>query len=294
MTGSTFSKSGGTVSGSAKPFRCAHRSSAGFCAGMLLIALLNNSPAPSAPLPSLSFRQSAGPAIQPPRTLSVQDETQAIGRLSALGVPVEKDAAGKAYSIEALKGEMSDEALRLLPALPGLEWLEISGGKVTAGGLASLKGCRALKRLYVHDLEMGDDVLAFLSDLTRLESLSLQRTRVTGRFLRFLSSSGPLSVLNLTGNKIEEKELSTAAKLKNLEVFALERTGVTGTGLALLKGMPKLNVLNISHCSVTNADLELFVTMPNLRIVHAHGCGFDRKAADDVTERLPMLAIFTQ
>jgi internalin A len=224
----------------------------------------------------------------------VEAESKTVERLSILGVAVERDAAGRAYSIEENHGEMSDEVLRILPSFERMEWLEVSGGKVTPAGLAHLKGCRSLKRLYLHDLSLTDEALSFLADLTSLESLSLQRTNLNGDFLRYLSPAGPLSVLNLSGNRIVEKNLSLVARFKGLEVLALERTGVTGSGLALLKQMPKLNVLNISHCPVSDRDLELFVSMPNLRIVHAHGCSFEDTAMESIKDRLPMLAIFTQ
>ena len=83
-----------------------------------------------------------------------QPEQQAIQALTKLGIPLQRDSKGVVRWIEATKGEFSDEAMRYLAQLPGLEWLEIGEGSVTAAGTAQLKGCTALKRLYLHDIRL--------------------------------------------------------------------------------------------------------------------------------------------
>ena len=71
---------------------------------------------------------------------------------------------------------------------------------VTSSGIANLKDCSSLRRLYVHDVNLSGDALPWLSGLKKLEALSLQRTGIDGAILKNLKSPD-LVVLNLSGDK---------------------------------------------------------------------------------------------
>jgi hypothetical protein len=219
-------------------------------------------------------RRNAAEAVEPssqPRT----DDAASIAALTKMGVPLQRDANGRVRWIEAVKGELSDQAMHHLPGLPQLEWLEIGHGNVTALGMS-----------------LGNDPLAWLSHLTRLEALSLQRLGITGRVLRNLKAAETLAVLNLSDSNVTDADLAEVARLKGLEVLALKNTKITGAGLAHLKGMAKLNVMNLADCAVGDADLEPFMSMPNLRIVYAVGSKISEAAVKDYGQKLPMLSIF--
>ena len=231
------------------------------------------------------------PAAFDRATPDVQDEKLTVEALAKLGVPLGYDPGGRVRWIEAAGGELSDEALRALPGLPVLEWLEVGSGKITAAGLAHLKDCSALRRLYIHDVSLGTDSLSWLAAL-RLEALSLQRTGLVGASLKQLKSTGTLTVLNLSGNQITDEDLSVVAQYKNLEVLALQDTRITGNGLARLKDMARLNVVNVVNCRIVDADLKHLLTLTNLRILQAAGCNLGDKAVKELTDKLPMLAVF--
>ncbi len=212
--------------------------------------------------------------------------------LRKLGTPLHKDSEGFVRWIEAADGQLSDPAMRLLPGLSKLEWLEIGGGKVTPSGVANLKQCTALKRLYIHDIKLDGDSLDWLANLMHLEALSLQRTGITGKFLINLKANETLTVLNLSGNPIVNDDLVEIAGLKNLEVLALANTKINAGGMARLEGMKRLNELNLTNCPVSNDDVYSFLTMPNLRIVYAEGCNIGDMEIMDIKNKFPMLAIF--
>jgi hypothetical protein len=219
------------------------------------------------------------------------DEDRAVAALAKLNVPLGRDSEGRVRWLEAPNGELSDEALPYLAGLPLLEWLELGGGKATITGIESLKSCKALKRLYLHDVDLSKDSLVWIADL-RLEALSLQRTAIGGSALKQLRDAGSLTVLNLSENPITDEDLEQVARFKNLEVLALQNTTVTGAGLAKLEKMARLNVLNLVNCRIVDADLSHLLSMPNLRIVHAAGCELSDQAVKDITAKLQMLAIF--
>jgi hypothetical protein len=220
------------------------------------------------------------------------DEMQAAVALAKMGVPVQQDPSGHVRWIEAADGELSDEALALMPRLPYLEWLEIGGGKVTQSGVKHLKDCPSLRRLFVRDINLGGDDLTWLSSLSHLEALSLARTHIDGKPLKNISAVETLTVLNLSGNKITNDDMDQVARLKYLEVLALADTDISGAGVAKLEGMVRLNELNLMNCQVLDDDIPSFLSMPNLRIVYARGCNISDIAIAQVVSKFPMLAIF--
>jgi internalin A len=221
-----------------------------------------------------------------------KEESEAAASLTKLGVPLQRDPRGIVRWIEATKKEFADDAMQYLPALSGLEWLEIGGGKVSPAGTEYLKNCRSLRRLYIHDIDLSGDELAWLSGLTKLEALSLQHTGINGKALKNLAAFDTLAVLNLSGNDIADGDIGPVAQMKRLEVLALADTKITGAGIAKLEGMSSLNELNLMNCHIQDGDLEYFLSMRNLRIVYAKDCNLSDMAVQNIVMRFPMLAIF--
>jgi Leucine-rich repeat (LRR) protein len=244
-------------------------------------------------LAGMGSAHSIHPGSEPvARTSISKEESQAAEALTKLGVPLQKDQKGVVRWIEATNKELTDQAMVYLPLLSRLEWLEIGGGKISPSGMEKLKGCKELRRLYIHDVDLAGDELAWLSGLSKLEALSLQRTGINGRILKHLASSESLEVLNLSGDDIADGDMEAIARLKRLDVLSIADTKITGTGIAKLEGMAGLNELNISNCNISDADLEYFLTMPNLRIVYARNCNLSSMAIQTIVARFPMLAIF--
>ena len=88
----------------------------------------------------LSFLAGHGQASNQPELTGA--EKKSIEELTRRGVPLQADPQGRIRWIEAPHGELSDKALRFLPGLQHLEWLEIGGGAVTAAGLAHRRAGR--------------------------------------------------------------------------------------------------------------------------------------------------------
>ncbi len=257
---------------------------------VLALVICGQSSASLAPFPTA--RQSTGlDTTKSGGQVRKVTASEAAVALTKLGVPMTLDPTGKVRWIEAANGELTDEAMQYLVSLPYLEWLEIGGGKITVAGMSRLKGCVALRRLYIHDIDLTKDSLAWITDL-KLEALSQQRTDVNAAGLKQLKAASALTVLNLSENGVTDTDMDTIARFTNLEVLALQDTKITGAGLAQLTEMKRLNVLNLKNCRIVDADVSCFIRMPNLRIVHAAGCGISDQAVKEITISLPMLAIF--
>jgi len=136
----------------------------------------------------------AGCAANPPAS-SVSDpsanhvvqgaltEDQVIAEITALGGTVTKDPNSPGNPVIQITFRdvpgVTDAALRHLPALKHLQYLDLANTQVTDGGLTYIKQLSELTNLELQDTQVSDAGLPNLLALTKLKLLGLQRTKVT-------------------------------------------------------------------------------------------------------------------
>jgi len=114
---------------------------------------------------------------------------------------------------------MTDDGLKLLPALGQVVSLNLRDTRITGAGLVNLKKLKGLRRLH------------------------LERTRVDDAGIAHLASLTQLQYLNLYGTGIGDKGLTHLEGLKNLKQIYLWQTKVTAAGAKrLLKALPDLRL----------------------------------------------------
>jgi hypothetical protein len=137
----------------------------------------------------------------------------------------------------------TDAALVPVTRFAQLQWLSVTGSKVSDDGLAQLEG------------------------MTSLSRLDLDYTQITDAGLPHLKGLRNLSVLNLSGTRVTDAGLTHLMGLRNLAELDLAGTQMTDAGLAQLKALRLLSVLNVVNTKVTDTGLsELRRAMPGLRI----------------------------
>ena len=77
------------------------------------------------------------------------------------------------------QSRITDAGLVHLSGMTRLEWLDLTGCKITGRGLASLKKMKQLKRLCLGWTQVDDSGLEVIAGFPKLESLELHQTRVT-------------------------------------------------------------------------------------------------------------------
>ncbi len=230
---------------------------------------------------------------QVPPAPAAPEDPEAVKALVALGVTIEQNDQGQVKSVVATKGQMTDQAFALLGGLPGLEKLEIRGGKVTSKGLVHLKNLHGLQRLYLCDVSLDDEALKHLAGLTNLVCLSLEKTGITGTGLAYLKNLRNLEVLNLADNPIDDKAMAHLQALSRLDTITLRNTHVTGDGLIHLKGLERLRVLNLKECKeVTDESLEHLRDLKELRMLYVWGTQVSDEGAKKLKRQIPGLAVF--
>ena len=167
------------------------------------------------------------------------DETVATGLLRPLFFP-------KIVKVNLQGTEATDDDLKLIGRLSGLDSLNLSQTKIGAGSLAPLGGLRSLRLLSLADTGIGDDDLAHVGRLTGLVSLDLSGTAVGDAGLEHLRSLSALIALSIHGSK------------------------VTGAGLEHLCGLPAPYSLSLDEGQITPAAVGSLQRMPGLGRVFVH------------------------
>ena len=194
-------------------------------------------------------------------------QQEAIRKLVALGVMLERDDDGNATSVRihpgtSLKGleqlaflphlktlglpvtDATDADLVPLRQVPWLEELILSGNPaITDAGLKNLEGSGELKALYLSDLPIDGSGFASWSRLRKLEVLNLAYTKVNEANLVHLAGMTNLRVVDVSGTQVSDAGLEYIRGLKNLEVLFVMGARVTPEGAAELnKLLPGVNV----------------------------------------------------
>ena len=198
------------------------------------------------------------------------EHLEEFGNLRAVGLRSAEVADGTMPHVAALERlerlvlecNISDEGLKRLERLKGLEALTISAPSVTDAGAESLKHLTSLKELSIQGTKITDRGLESLANLPRLESLTLGGDHFTSEGLSRLNVK--LTSLMLLGWKqpISDADLEPLVRLRSLERLRMldeingPATDITDGGLKTLKKMPRLKEISFQSRYVTNAGIS--------------------------------------
>ena len=177
------------------------------------------------------------------------------GRIKALGGQLEFDKDGKLVGVDLASDRVSvtDADVPLLLKLPNLKRLKLSGGGITAAGVARISTIAGLTDLGLLDVQVDNAGLGQLARLTNLGSLSIRRS--------------PL---------LNDEGLKHLAQLPKLTNLGLLEVGITDKGVALLADLPHLRLLDLRGCSqISNAGLGRLRTMQTCGCIRLGGYQID-------------------
>ena len=157
-------------------------------------------------------------------TIQADDkEKAAVAAIESLGGSVRKMAANtddQEIQFYLSDQDVTDEALKHVPDVSNVVWLNLRGTKITDAGLVHLKA------------------------LTKLTRLHLEKTSITDVGLPHLAALTNLEYLNLYGTKVSDAGLEPLKGLKNLKKLYVWQTQVTQAGAKQLKEtLPGLEVV---------------------------------------------------
>jgi thiol-disulfide isomerase/thioredoxin len=181
-----------------------------------------------------------------------------VGKPREMGEPLEKiHGAAKAEQESARRliaklPEVERAAVKTIQKLGGkvargeenIITVNLTGAQVTDETLKELKGLKGLQQLKLTDTQVTDAGLKELKGLEELQILFLNKTQVTDAGLKELKGLKKLQRLGLTRTKVTDAGLKELKELKKLRFLFLSKTRVTEAGMDdLEKALPKLKIV---------------------------------------------------
>lgn len=201
----------------------------------------------------------------------------------------------KLKSLRLDDSRISDKGLRKLKedhVLDGLEFLVLSGTKITDAGLEHLDGLGNLKSLYLRDTQVTDRGLEQLSRLPRLEKLILSNTRVSDAGLTHLADLKDLWLLYLDNARITDRGVQQLTGLAKLSYLGLSGTAVTNAGLVHLAKLTKLEELGLGDCRVSDAGLQHLKGLTLLKTLYLNDTDVGPDGYAEIRRALPSCEIY--
>ena len=132
-----------------------------------------------------------------------------------------EEAFGEVTGVQLMRTAVTDDDLRLLAAVPTIEYVNLNSTQVTDAGLVHLRACPKLNMLQCDATPITDAGIAELTRHQNLASLSLSGTKITDAGLEHLAKLPKLKELWLRNTAITDagyKKLQAA--LPNCEIQA--------------------------------------------------------------------------
>ncbi|MBA4030878.1 MAG: hypothetical protein C0478_08305 [Planctomyces sp.] len=109
---------------------------------------------------------------------------------------------------------VTDEGLKHLARLPGLESIHLRNTRITSQGARHLSDIPTLRRIDLGYTDVDSDALPLLATLPNLESLSLIGTRITSSNFDRFAEMPSLRFLEIVANQIDTKGLAQFASTR--------------------------------------------------------------------------------
>ncbi|MDR3110748.1 MAG: hypothetical protein LBU65_13855 [Planctomycetaceae bacterium] len=160
----------------------------------------------------------------------------------------ELDVIGSIATLKRLnlaRTGLIDDSLIKLSTLKQIEWLDLSGNKLTFDSLPHLTTLSGtLQTLRLNDFKWGQRGLEPLKKFVNLRNLSLSRSVVSDTDSGAFIMLGKLESLTINNTNASDKVLEILGTLTTLRSLDLRETRVTNNGVkALQKKLPELNVV---------------------------------------------------
>jgi hypothetical protein len=162
---------------------------------------------------------------------------------------------------------VSEDGLKYLEHLTGLEKLDLSETDISDKGLVHLRTLKGLKKLNLGSTLIKGSGLAFLSDLDSMQELILRNNELGQTQLKYLPKLTNLIVLDIGRCQIKNDGLAKLKDLPKLWQLDLGKNAINDDGLKYLTGLTHLYALGLEETSVTVDCIRYLKQPPELGIV---------------------------
>ncbi|MCC9605828.1 hypothetical protein LOC68_20980 [Blastopirellula sp. JC732] len=146
----------------------------------------------------------------------------------------ELDPLGPTADLALGRTAVTDSGLEAIGKLPNLDWLDLTGTRVTSSGVMHLQTPK-LRDLGLGGTATTDAAMPTIAKLSNLAELDLSGTAITDAGLKSLASLDRLQILRLAVTRVTDAGLAELARCAQLSALDLRRTQTTPGGVAKIK-----------------------------------------------------------
>ena len=194
-------------------------------------------------------------------------EDAAVKAIEKAGGKITRDLTVPAKPVVGvlLPDTATDDHMKLLRTIPGLQKVEIPGGEVSNDGLRELLPLKKLKVLEMSHLRgVTDDGMGTLAKLTGLERLALNYTLVGSAGMKDVRKLKNLRELSLVGTRVTDLGVAHVVDLTELRSLDLGELHITDHALEEVKKLKKLETLSLNNTDVSDAGVKHLKGMESL------------------------------
>ncbi|MCA9248871.1 MAG: hypothetical protein KDA42_17210 [Planctomycetales bacterium] len=215
------------------------------------------------------------------------DDANAAFQLEQSGMQIQRNRAGQANSINSADANCDDAALARIARLPNLREVRLTGGRVSAQGLATLAVLDRLEIFSIEEMPLSDDGLNVLDAYSNLHWLGLSGTRVEGRALERLPNPEKLEVLHLARTPILSDSVALLARFENVTWLDLHGTAVDNQSVQRFVSLKKCNWLDLRETAIDDRAIDALAAMKQLEILDVRETGISSGGIARLRQALP-------
>jgi hypothetical protein len=189
--------------------------------------------------------------------------------------------------------DVTDKGMEMFGRLSNLEEVTIWRGEITDAGLAHLKECANLKKLWLEECKWFTDAgLAVVENFPLLEELQLSNGQFSAEGLTHLRPLVALRYVNFPGMMIADAELDILGSLPKLEMLFLDGDEITDAGVRHLGNLSQLKYLSLRSSAITDSGLEPLKRLSRLKHLTLSGsAGISEAAIRELRSAIPQCAV---
>ncbi len=168
--------------------------------------------------------------------------------------------------------------------------IDLSGNdRVTADGLAYLRGLSSLVELNLSNSSVTDDGLQHLGRLPRLTVLNLSHTSLTGSGFAQIHSLPALRSLYLDHSTLNSDYVFHLTRFEDLRTLTISHTLVNDLAMAHLATLPCLEYLAVESTNISDDAIDSLSQFQSLTTLRSRDSGLSKSGLSELKAKQPQI-----
>lgn len=195
------------------------------------------------------------------------------------------------FGISMKRMEITDDDLKYVARLTGLEHVELEGTDITSKGIFNIEPLKKLRFLGADKTLIKGDAMKSIGKHTTLVNLVIGHNSLDDECYKDLAGLKNVTNLQVDNTHLSNKGLDYIIKMPSLEVIKLSGNNRIGdTSMAKFQNS-KVKALNVQSTGVGPRSVPYFLKMPRLKHLKLEGRNFTPAQQKEAKEKLSRVKI---